>query len=276
MLFSVYVLWKQYLCVFASVYLRVYPFAYTFVSYVCMHVRGWVCAVLVWVWCGYDVGMMRDVIGEYEEQQMHCRGDPTAAGKSRQHCSWWSAAWQQSPQELFGNKSPRFDLWQDVQSTVNVDAVETVCTVIIWPETLRHSRCVICRQTHQTMESRGDGQRQSHQDTSGSSLSLSSFSQGSETNAPIVRNFQIVQITHAHYSWYRGQLANCSTKGWKMTRKWWQETICVSEPEQFTRSLIREWNRWRARRRLDHASPFCLIELPTCLAWSTYDMQAYT
>ena len=36
--------------------------------------------------------------------------------------------------------------------------------------------------------------------------------------ATIVCNLQIAQIIHAHYSWYRSWLANCSTKGWKTTR----------------------------------------------------------
>ena len=29
-------------------------------------------------------------------------------------------------------------------------------------------------------------------------------------------NIEIAQITHAHYSWHRRRLGNCSTKGWKL------------------------------------------------------------
>ena len=49
--------------------------------------------------------------------------------------------------------------------------------------------------------------------------------------ATFVRNIQIAQITHAHCSWYRRWLDNCSTKGRKTTVT---ETICVSASERFS------------------------------------------
>ena len=57
-------------------------------------------------------------------------------------------------------------------------------------------------------------------------------------------NLEIVQITHAHYSWYRRRLANCSTKDERWQDSGDRRQLARHQLSDVLHSLTREWGRW--------------------------------
>ena len=85
----------------------------------------------------------------------------------------------------------------------------------------------------------------------------------------IVCNLQITQITHAHYTEYTRRLANSSTKEWKKVMVKRDDLRVSTWGINWLADPWMWWTKDSTVSSLDHALPFCLIELTTCLAWST-------